>query len=210
MAKASSWAGPAVGGTFLAGLLGGVARSTHPYPQPGATPEQIEGYFTQPSRAPWISITGQYLSAAALAVWTSRVAGLGRGSVGTRAAALVGGATATTALITAASRAATLADGSAKTPEQRIQVHRTVFTAGGVVHGVGFGLLLAALGAAGRQSGQLSPPLANAATLTAVPNLLTPLYFRWPALVWLIPGGRMPGLIVTALAGARLARRSPK
>jgi hypothetical protein len=42
--------------------------------------------------------------------------------------------------------------------------------------------------------------------MTAVPNLVSPAYLLWPPAVWAIPGGRFPGLIVTALAGVKLAR----
>ncbi|MBT2556107.1 hypothetical protein, partial [Arthrobacter sp. ISL-5] len=84
------------------------------------------------------------------------------------------------------------------------QLHRAAFAAGGPVHGAAFGLLLAALGVAGRRSGRLSRTVTTAAVAAALPNLLSPLYLKWPGLVWLIPAGRFPGLIVTAIAGIRL------
>jgi hypothetical protein len=204
-ASPAAWAGPVVGAAFLAGVGGGVARSTNPYPRPGSSARQIQDYFSQPSRAPWVSISGQYLSAAALAAWTSQVANLTADDDSIRLAALVGGGVAAAALATAASCAAVLAAGGAGTPDHRVQLHRAAFTAGGPVHGAGFGLLLAALGVAGRRSGRLSQAVTTAALVAALPNLLAPLYQKWPGLVWLIPAGRFPGLIVTAIAGIRLA-----
>jgi hypothetical protein len=201
----AAWAGPVVGAALIAGLGGGIARSTHPYPRPGSSPRQIEEYFRQPSRAPWVSITGQYTSAAALAAWTSQVADLGAGHAKPRITAIIGGAVAAGALATSASCAAGLAAGKAESADQYIRLHRAAFTAGGPIHGVGFGLLLAALGFAGRRDGRLSPAVTAAALTAALPNLLTPLYLKWPGLVWLIPAGRFPGLVVTAIAGIRLA-----
>jgi hypothetical protein len=87
----SAWAGPLVGAAFLAGLGGGIARSTYPYPRPGSSPQQIEDYFGQPSRSPWVSITGQYLSAAALTVWTTQDVGLAAGQRAPRLAGMICG-----------------------------------------------------------------------------------------------------------------------
>jgi hypothetical protein len=73
-----AWSGPLVGATFLAGLAGGIARSSQPYPRPGATADDIDRYLRQPSKAPWISISGQLFSAASLVAWTTHVARLGQ------------------------------------------------------------------------------------------------------------------------------------
>jgi hypothetical protein len=198
-------AGPAVGATFLGGLGGAMARSEHPYPRPGASAEEIRRYFTQPSRAPLISVAGQLLSAASLLLWGKRVSRLGEGSADVQAGAVAGGAIGAASLAVSAGCAATLARRPVSSAAA-VRIHRAAFLAGGPTGGLGFGLLLAALGSAGRRSGRLSDPLARAALASAVPNLLSPAYLAWDPAAWLIPIGRFPGLIVTAAAGAQLAR----
>jgi hypothetical protein len=37
---------------------------------------------------------------------------------------------------------------------------------------------------------------------------LSPLYFVWEPAAWFIPAGRFSGLLVSGIAGVRLARRS--
>jgi hypothetical protein len=202
-----AWSGPLVGATFLAGVGGAVARSEHAYPRPGASADDIDQYFTQPSGAPWISVAGQLLSAAALVAWTTRVVRLGRGSRALQATACAGGAISAGSLATSAACAATLASRS-HSARRAISVHRAAFLAGGPTHGAGFGLLLAALGLADRRAGRLPAPLAQASLISAAPNLLSPAYLAWSPAAWLIPAGRFPGLIITAIAGSRLARAS--
>jgi hypothetical protein len=201
-------AGPAVGATFLGGLGGAIARSEHPYPRPGASAEDIRRYFTQPSRAPLISVAGQLLSAASLLLWVKRVSRLGQGSPALQARAIAGGALGAGALAVSAGCAGTLAWRPLSDPAT-VQIHRAAFLAGGPTHGVGFGLLLHALGSAGRRDGRLPDPIARVALASAVPNLLSPAYLAWAPAGWLIPLGRFPGLIVTAAAGTRLARERP-
>jgi hypothetical protein len=71
---------------------------------------------------------------------------------------------------------------------------------------VGFGLLLCALGIGGARSGRLPRTLTRASLASGVAGLLTPLGLVTEPAVWLIPAGRFSGLIVTGVAGARLAR----
>ena len=52
-----------------------------------------------------------------------------------------------------------------------------------------FGLLLGALGVAGLRTGELPPPLAKAAIVAAVPNLLAPIAIAVPQAVYLVPAG---------------------
>jgi hypothetical protein len=196
--KAVAWSGPLVGASFIAGLGGSLARSDHAYPRAGSSAEEIGTYFSQ--RAPWISVAGQTVSAVSLAAWTSAVARLTGRSRPLRTAAVAGGAIATAALGTSAACTAALAARPAS--EHAVKVHRAAFVAGGPTHGFGFGLLLGALGLSRR----LPTDLSRAATIAAVPNLVSPAYLLWPPAVWTIPGGRFPGLIVTALAGVHLAR----
>src|SRR5919206_296908 len=80
--------------------------------------------------------------------------------------------------------------------EHAVKVHRAAFVAGGPTHGFGFGLLLGALGLSRR----LPTGLSRAAVAAAVPNLVSPAYLLWPPAVWAIPGGRFPGLMITAAA----------
>src|SRR6266571_3443971 len=83
---------------------------------------------------------------------------------------------------------------------------RREFVAGGVVHGVGFGVLTGALALAGLRTGELPRPVAITGLVSAASSLLSPLYFLWEPAGWLIPAGRFPGLVVSGIAGVRLAR----
>jgi hypothetical protein len=199
-------AGPVAGASFLAGLGAAIARSRHPYPRPGSDPTAIREYFTQPSRAPWLSVTGQLASAAALGRFTASAARLaGRaGSRPLQAAAVAGGGLAAAALATSAACAAALTRGP--DDARAVALHRRAFLAGGPVHGVGFGVLLGALGLAGERTGELPHALARASTATAPVNVLGLLYLVSEPAGWFIPGGRFPGLIVIGAAGVRLAR----
>jgi hypothetical protein len=199
-----AWAGPAATGAFLAGTAAMMARSEHPYPRPGSLAEQVEAFFGQPSRSPRFGLAGQAASAAALAGWTAAVARLARPRRGEQTLAIAGGALAAGALAASATRFARLLDLPAD-PAHVARLHRQAFIAGGPVHGVGFGALLAALGLAGRRTRRLSQPLARAALIAAVPNLASPIALVWPPGAWLLPVGRFPGLVVTAVAGVRLA-----
>jgi hypothetical protein len=90
--------------------------------------------------------------------------------------------------------------------DSALRLHRRAFLAGGPAHGTGFGLLLAALGIAGARTGRLSRPLTRASLASGVAGLLTPLSLLAEPAVWLIPAGRFSGLLVSAVAGTRLAR----
>jgi hypothetical protein len=73
----------------------------------------------------------------------------------------------------------------------------------------GFGLLVGALALAGLRTGELPRPVAVAGLASAAAGLLSPLYFVAPPAAWFIPAGRMSGLVVSGIAGARLSRRRP-
>jgi hypothetical protein len=195
--------------SFLAGVGGAVARSDAPYPRPGSTPEEIRRFFRQPSRAPWFSVAGQSVSAGALAAFTVPVARLagraGPGSGALRAAALAGGGLAAASLATSARCAAALTGARSDADADAVALHRRAFVAGGPAHGAGFGLLVGALGLAGLRTGALPPPLARAGVVAAVPNLLSSVALLAEPAAWLIPAGRFPGLVVSAIAGVRLA-----
>jgi hypothetical protein len=74
--------------------------------------------------------------------------------------------------------------------------------AGGPIHGVGFGVLALA----GLRTGELPRPVSILGLTSAASGLLSPLYFVKEAAGWFIPVGRFSGLLVSAIAGVRLAR----
>jgi hypothetical protein len=87
-------------------------------------------------------------------------------------------------------------------------LHKLMFAAGGPVHGAGFGVLIGFLGLAGLSTGELPRPLALAGLASAASGSLSPLYLVWEPAAWFIPAGRFSGLLVSGLAGVRLARRA--
>lgn len=202
--------GAAAGISFIAGLAGAMARSEYPYPRPGSSGADIRRYFTQPSRAPRISVAGQLASAAALVRFTGSVARLA-GRAGSRSRALqtvavTGGAIAAAGLAAAAATAATLTTDRSEDPDRAVRLARRAFLAGGPIHGVGFGMLMGVLGLAGLRTRELPRPVAITALASVAPNLLGPTYLLAEPAGWFIPAGRFPGLIVAGIAGARLSR----
>jgi len=195
---------------FLAGVGAGVARAHSPYPRPWASPGDVAAYFTENAGPARLSATGQAVSAAALARFTPAVARLagrsGPGAEAVRAAAIAGGALAAASLATSALCTGALSGRRGREEATAAALHRRAFAAGGPVHGVGFGVLCGALGLAGLRTGELPRPLALAGLVSAVPGVLSPLFFVAPPAGWLIPAGRFPGLVVSAAAGVRLAR----
>jgi hypothetical protein len=202
--------GALAGASFVAGLAGAMRRSAHPYPRPGASGAEIRRYFTQPSRAPWISVAGQLASAACLARYTTSVAGLASRSPRRRrllqATALAGGAVASATLAFSAASAARLAGRPGGDPDRDVVIARRAFLAGGPIHGVGLGALVGALGLAGLRTGELSPTLAWAAIGDAPLNVLGMLYLVAEPAGWFIPAGRFPGLIIAGISGVTLSR----
>ena len=199
--------GAVAGASFLAGVAGAMARSEHAYPRPGAGGSEIRRYFTQPSRAPRISIAGQLVSAAALARFTGSVTRLaGRaGSRPLQGLALAGGAIATAGLAASALTAAVLTTDRSEDPDRTVALAKRAFLAGGPGHGVGFGLLMGALGLAGLRTRELPRAVTVTALASVPPNLLGPLYLVAEPAGWFIPAGRFPGLIATAMAGIQLS-----
>jgi hypothetical protein len=81
-----------------------------------------------------------------------------------------------------------------------------MFVTGGPVHGVGLGLLVGALGRAGLRTRELPPSLSKAALRSAAAGALSPLALvAKPAIVF-VPLGRVSALLVSGIAGIRLAR----
>jgi hypothetical protein len=200
-------------------VAGGLRQSEHPYPRPGSSAAEIRRYFAQ-RRPPRISAAGQLVSAAALGRFAAAVAeragrkerrgpfargGPAREAGALRALALGGGAVGVGSLAASAGKTMGLARGAGRDDDAKaVALHRRAFLAGGPIHGVGFGALLAAVGLTGRQTGALPAPLATAALATAVPNVLSPLYLLAEPAGWLIPIGRFSGYVVLAAAGPRL------
>ena len=164
-----------------------------------------------PERRAAVSASSAGLAAAAaLARFSTSVARLaGRAGSGTgtlRVAAAVGGGLATASLATAAGCAAALTVPG-RPDEAAVTLARRAFVAGGPVHTAGFGILVGALGLAGLRTGELPRPLAVAGLASAALSpVLSPLYFLAEPAGWLIPAGRFSGLLVSGIAGARLAR----
>lgn len=203
-----AWSGPLTGVSFVAGLTGPMARSELPFPRPGADAAETRRYFAQRSGAPWISVAGQLLSTASLArfsVLAANFAGRsGRGSGALRATTLTGGALAVASLGTAGVTAAALTGRRGEQAEP-VELARRAFIAGGPVHGVGFGMVVAGLSLAGLRSDALPRPLAIAGLASAVANLLSPLYLVTEPAGWLIPIGRFSGYVVIGIAAPRLS-----
>jgi hypothetical protein len=198
------------GATFVGGVAGMLARSEVPYPRPGSDAATIRGFFQGNHGAARVGAAGQLLSAVTLGRFTASVVRLA-GFTGPSArrlevAAAMGGATAVASLAGSGLISAALTRDDARSDEETVALHRRAFLSGGIVHGVGFGLLVGALGIAGRRTGALPDGLTTAALGSAAAGLLTPLYFAAEPAALLIPIGRFSGLVITGIAGLRLAR----
>jgi hypothetical protein len=200
------------GVSFIAGVGGAMALSRYPYPRPGSEPAEIRRYFTEDRRPARLSAAGQLVSSAALARFTVSVAKLagrsGRGARGLRAAAVAGGGLAVASLATSALCALALTGRRSDDEAGAVALHRRAFAAGGPVHGVGFGVLTGVFALSGLRTGDLSRPLAIVGLASAACGLLSPLYFVKAPAAWFIPAGRFSGLLISGIAGVRLARRS--
>lgn len=194
---------------FVAGVAGAMALADDPYPRPGSDAAAVQRYFTRNAGPARLSVAGQLVSAGALARFsasTARLAGRAGSGTGTlRVAAVVGGGLATASLATAAACAAALTVPG-RPDEAAGTLARRAFVSGGPVHTAGFGILVGALGLAGLRTGELPRPLAVAGLASAALSVLSPLYFVAEPAGWLIPAGRFSGLLVSGIAGARLAR----
>lgn len=202
--------GPVSGATFLAGLAGALTSADVPYPRPGSDAPTIRRFFCGNRGSARVSAAAQLISAVTLgrfAVSVARLAGTaGPGAGALRATAAAGGATAVAALSTSAVLTAALTTDRAESDDRAIAMHRRAFLAGGVAHGVGYGVLVGALGVAGRRTGVLPPVLARIAAGSALAGLLSPLYLLAEPAAWVIPVGRFSGLVVTTVAGVRMSR----
>jgi len=204
--------GPLAGASFIAGVAGAMALADDPYPRPGSEPAQVRRYFGGNAGPARLSAAGQAVSAASLVGFTASVARLagrsGRGSRALQAAAVAGGGLAAGSLAAAAGYAAALTGPAGDSDAGAATLARRAFVAGGPVHTAAFGVLVGALGLAGLRTGELPRPLAIAGLASATASLLSPLYFVAEPAGWFIPAGRFSGLVVSGIAGVRLARLS--
>ena len=204
--------GPLAGASFVAGVAGAMALADDPYPRPGSEPAQVRRYFGGNAGPARLSAAGQAVSAASLVGFTASVARLagrsGRGSRALQAAAVAGGGLAAGSLAAAAGYAAALTGPAGDSDAGAATLARRAFVAGGPVHTAAFGVLVGALGLAGLRTGELPRPLAIAGLASATASLLSPLYFVAEPAGWFIPAGRFSGLLVSGIAGVRLARLS--
>ncbi|SFU06426.1 hypothetical protein SAMN05660657_05277 [Geodermatophilus amargosae] len=199
--------GPASGVLFLAGVAGALVTADVPYPRPGSDAATIRRFFHGNRGPARVSATGQLLSAAALARFTASVVRLSApAGRDVRTAAAVGGAVAVASLTASSVVTTALTTDRAADDDRAVTLHRRAFLAGGVVHGAGFGLLVAALGVAGRRTGLLPVALSRAALGSAAAGLLAPLHLVAEPAAWVIPAGRFSGLLVTGISGVRMAR----
>jgi hypothetical protein len=203
--------GVASAASFLTGLIGANIWSTVPYPRPHSSPDRIREFFRTDRRPARLSAIGQLVSAVTLGRFTVSAARLARHTTPTSrllpAATVAGGATAAATLATSAVYTALLTTDRADDDRSALSMHRRAFLAGGVAHGVGYGILVGAIGLAGRRAGVLSPALADVAFASAAAGLLTPLYLVAEPAAWLIPLGRFSGLLVVGRAATQLAHR---
>ena len=204
--------GPLAGASFIAGVAGAMALADDPYPRPGSEPAQVRRYFGGNAGPARLSAAGQAVSAASLVGFTASVTRLagrsGRGSRALQAAAVAGGGLAAGSLAAAAGYAAALTGPAGDSDAGAATLARRAFVAGGPVHTAAFGVLVGALGLAGLRTGELPRPLAIAGLASAAASLLSPLYFVAEPAGWFIPAGRFSGLVVSGVAGVRLARLS--
>jgi hypothetical protein len=201
--------GPLASVSFIAGIGGANALANQPYPRPGSEPSQVRQFFSQNPGPVRLSAAGQAISAVSLARFTASVArlagGAGRGSRALQTAAVAGGAVAATSLAASAACTAALSARWGRDETSATALARRGFLAGGVIHSPAFGVLIGVLGLAGLRTGELPRPLAFTALASASACLLAPLYLVAEPFAWFIPAGRFPGLVISGIAGARLA-----
>jgi mannose-6-phosphate isomerase-like protein (cupin superfamily) len=198
--------GPLTGIAFIGGVATGLAVADAPYPRPGAKPAAIRRYFSGNARAARISVAGQLVSAASLARFTASVAGLAKQSRPLHAPTTAAGAIAAASLAASALASLALTGHRGRSDATAVALHRRAFLAGGPVHTAALSVFVGCLSLAGRQTGRLSGVLANAGLASAAAGVLSPLSAVYEPAVWLIPAGRVSGLIVCGVAGAQLAR----
>lgn len=193
--------------TFVGAIGGAIRLAESPIPRPGSDAEAIRKYWGGSAKAVRFSSTGQLISVALLARFTRSVARMARraNSKPLEVAAVASGGWSVVTLANAAITHARLTGKAKDDDETAVRLARRVFVSGGPVHGLGFGVLMAALALAGKKTGELPKPVVVAGLVSAGSSLASPLYFLWEDAGWLIPIGRFSGYIVSGIAGVRLA-----
>jgi hypothetical protein len=205
--------GPLSGLGFVASLVALNALSDARYPMPGADAASIRRYFSQEHGAARIGAGAQLVCAASLARFSKSAAALaGRARPGSRwlrAASVAGGAVSAASLAASALFTVTLTTGRAERDRDAEALYRLMFVSGGPVHGIGLGLLVGSLGLAGLRTGALPTRLSKAALASSVAGGLSPMALVGKAGLAFIPLGRLSALVVSGIAGVRLARGAP-
>jgi hypothetical protein len=177
---------------------------------PGAAAEEYRRYYAEHGQAVRVSVAGQAVSILAMLSFTREVADIvpGAGSLprALRAAAWSGSLGSAACLAVSAATAAHLTVTSPDDDELLRRRASRVFVAGGPVHGVPYGVFVAALGLAGHRAGLWRRTGLATALTSAASSVLSPAYFRWEAAGWLIPIGRFSGYVLSGVAGVRMAR----
>jgi hypothetical protein len=206
------WAlgGPLAGVSFVASLVALNALAEARYPTPGAESAVIRRYFSQEPGPARLGAAAQLLCAASVGVFTRSAAALAARarprSLGLRATTIAGGALAAASLSASAVTTATLTTRRAEDDAKADELYRLMFLTGGPLHGVGLGMLVGSLGAAGLWTGELPQRLSKAALASSVAGALSPLALIAKPAVVFIPLGRLSALAVTGVAGVQLAR----
>jgi len=205
------WAisGLLAGVTFIGAIAGGIKLAEGRPPRPGSDVEGVRKYWGGSKNAVRYSTTVQLISVGWLARFVLSVVKLTKRSrnKALTAAAAYGGALAVGSLAASATTSMLLTGKAREDDEKALRMANGQFALGGPIHGVGFGLLTAALALAGEQTGDLPKPVVVAGLVSAATGIASPLYFLWEPAGWLIPIGRFPGLIVSGIAGVKLALR---
>jgi|SRR5215211_774057 len=203
-------AGPLSGVSFVASLTALNALSDASYPVPGADAAVIRRFFSQEHRAARIGAGAQLVCAGSLAWFSRSVVRLAsrarRGSRALRAGSIAGGALAATSLAASALLTVALTTDLAKRKATAESLYRLMFATGGPIHGVGLGLLVGSLGLAGSRTGEMPRGLSTTALASAAAGALSPLALVGKAGLVFIPLGRLSALLVSGIAGVRLAR----
>jgi hypothetical protein len=206
------WAlgGPLAGVSFVASLVALNALAEARYPIPGAESAVIRRYFSQEHGPARLGAAAQLVCAASVGVFTRSAAALAARarprSLGLRATTIAGGGLAAASLSASAVTTATLTTRRAEDDAKADELYRLMFLTGGPLHGVGLGMLVGSLGAAGLRTGELPRRLSKAALASSVAGALSPLALIAKPAVVFIPLGRLSALAVTGVAGVQLAR----
>jgi hypothetical protein len=202
--------GPLAGVSFVASLVALNALSEARYPMPGSDAAAIRRFFSNEHKAARLGAAAQLACAGFLARFAKSVAALaaraGRNEGGLRAASAAGGALASTSLVASALTTVVLTTRQAEREESADALYRLMFVTGGPVHGVGLGLLVGALGLSGLRTGELPRRLSMAALASSGAGTLSLLVLVGRPGIVFIPLGRLSALIVSGIAGLRLAR----